>query len=70
MPELPEVQTVIEGLRPKIVGKQIIDFEKYTPKLRYLIDKSIRKKIISKFVKSIYRRAKYIIFNLEDNQSI
>jgi len=70
MPELPEVQTVINGIKPKIFGKEIIDFKKYTPKLRYPIAASIRKKTIGKFVKSIYRRAKYIIIDLEDNQSI
>jgi len=70
MPELPEVQTVINGIKPKIFGKEIIDFKKYTPKLRYPISASIRNKIIGKFVKSIYRRAKYIIIDLEDNQSI
>jgi len=70
MPELPEVQTVINGIKPKIFGKEIIDFKKFTPKLRYPIAASIRKKAIGKFVKSIYRRAKYIIIDLEDNQSI
>ena len=27
MPELPEVQTVIEGIKPKIFAKKIIDFK-------------------------------------------
>ncbi len=70
MPELPEVQTVINGVKPKIFGKEIVDFKKYSPKLRYPIAGSIRKKIIRKLVKSVYRRAKYIIFDLENNQSI
>ena len=70
MPELPEVQTVIEGIKPKILNKRIIDFKKYIPKLRYPISQSIRKKVKGKFVKAIYRRAKYIIIDLENNQSI
>ena len=70
MPELPEVQTVINGIKPKIFGKEIVDFKKYTPKLRYPIAASIRKKIIGKCVVAVYRRAKYIIFDLVDNQSI
>ena len=70
MPELPEVQTVIEGIKPKILNKRIIDFKKYIPKLRYPISQSIRKKIKGKFVKAIYRRAKYIIIDLENNLSI
>ena len=70
MPELPEVQTVINGIKPKILGKEIIDFIKLSPKLRHPISQSIRRKIVKKFVKSIYRRAKYIILDLENNQSI
>jgi len=70
MPELPEVETVIKGIEPKIIRNEIIDFKKYSPKLRYQIEGNIRNKIIKKFVKSIYRRAKYIIIVLEDNQTI
>ena len=70
MPELPEVETVIKGIEPKIIRNEIIDFKKYSPKLRYRIEGNIRNKIIRKFVKSIYRRAKYIIIVLEDNQTI
>ena len=70
MPELPEVETVIKGIEPKIIKNEIIDFKKYSPKLRYRIEGNIRNKIIRKFVKSIYRRAKYIIIVLEDNQTI
>mgnify|MGYP001179871593 FL=1 len=70
MPELPEVQTVIEGIKPKILNKKILDFTKYVSKLRYPISQSIRKKINGRLVKSIYRRAKYIIIDLENNQSI
>ena len=70
MPELPEVETVIRGIKPKIIRKEIVDFKKYSPKLRYRIEGTIRNKIIRKFVKSIYRRAKYIIIVLEDNQTI
>ncbi len=70
MPELPEVQTVIDGIKPKILNKRIIDFEKYISKLRYPISPSIKKKIKGKLVRDIYRRAKYIIIDLENNQSI
>ena len=70
MPELPEVQTVIEGIKPKILNKKILGFKKYVSKLRYPISQSIRSRINGKLVKSLYRRAKYIIIDLEDNESI
>ena len=62
MPELPEVETVIKGIEPKIIRNEIIDFKKYSPKLRYQIEGNIRNKIIRKFVKSAFLKlAKYII---------
>ena len=70
MPELPEVQTVIEGIKPKILNKKILDFKKYVSKLRYPISQSIKNKIKGRLVKSVYRRAKYIIIDLNNNQSI
>ena len=70
MPELPEVQTVIEGIKPKILNKKILDFKKYVSKLRYPISASIRNSINGKLVKGLYRRAKYIIIDLEGNVSI
>ena len=70
MPELPEVQTVIDGIKPKILNKKILGFKKYVSKLRYPISQSIRSRINGKLVKSLYRRAKYIIIDLEDNESI
>jgi len=70
MPELPEVQTVIEVIKPKILNKKILDFKKYVSKLRYPISASIRNSINGKLVKGLYRRAKYIIIDLEGNVSI
>ena len=70
MPELPEVQTVIDGIKPKIINNKIVDFKKYISKLRYPISQSIKNKIIGKLVMAVYRRAKYIIIDLEGNQSI
>jgi len=70
MPELPEVQTVIDGIKPKILNKRIIDFQQFVSRLRYPISQSIRNRVNGKLVKGIYRRAKYIIFDLEDNESI
>ena len=39
MPELPEVETTIRGLKP-IVGYKIINIKINTPKLRYFIPKN------------------------------
>ena len=42
MPELPEVQTTINGLQ-LLVGHKIYSIKIYTPKLRYNIPKNISK---------------------------
>tara|TARA_B100001123_G_C15146671_1_gene961825 strand:- start:14 stop:832 length:819 start_codon:yes stop_codon:yes gene_type:complete len=68
MPELPEVETTIRGLRP-IVGSTILKVKIHTPKLRIFIPKNIlyieRTKIIN-----IKRRGKFIIINLNNKFSI
>ena len=33
MPELPEVQTVVNGIKSKVINRKILQFKKYTNKL-------------------------------------
>ena len=70
MPELPEVQTVVDGIKPNILRRKVINFKAYTNKLRYPISRSISEKIVGNYVNNIYRRAKYIILDLNNSQSI
>lgn len=60
MPELPEVETVKSGLQ-KLVGEKIHDIVIRFPRLRYPLDKEQLSKTINAQIKSITRRAKYII---------
>ena len=43
MPELPEVETVIKGIEPKIIRNEIIDFKKWIKKLKEGINKGKKK---------------------------
>ena len=70
MPELPEVQTVVNGIKDKLTGKKIINFKKFTTKLRYPIDTKINQKIKNLHVLNIKRVAKYIVINLTDNYTL
>ncbi len=70
MPELPEVQTVVNGIKDKLIGKKIIKFKKFTTKLRYPIDTKINLKIKDSHVLNIKRVAKYIIINLSNNNTL
>ena len=70
MPELPEVQTVVNGIKSKINKHKILRFKKYISKLRYPIQKNLSSKVESSTVTAVFRRAKYIIINLSNNRSL
>ena len=68
MPELPEVQTIVNDLKKKVVGRRIKDIWTDWPKyFRGLSEKNFRKHVIGKKIISIERRAKNILFHLSDN---
>ena len=70
MPELPEVETVINGIKPRILNQVIQDCLLYTQKLRYYVTKDFRNNIINARIKSVQRRAKYILINLDNLKTI
>ena len=68
MPELPEVETTIRGLKP-ILGSTIINIKINTPKLRFFIPKNIS--LLTKVeIIDIKRMGKFIIFLLSNDYSI
>ena len=68
MPELPEVETTIRGLKP-IVGSIIINIKINTPKLRFIIPKNISLLTKVKII-DIKRKGKFIIFLLSNDHII
>lgn len=66
MPELPEVETIRQGLSKTIVGKKIEKFESKDLKVVQFKPEEIEKSKI----KSIERRAKMLIINLSNDKSI
>ena len=68
MPELPEVETIVRGLRPKLKNRRIVavwtDWPKY---FRPKSEKEFRSHVIGKTIISIERRAKNILIHLSDN---
>jgi formamidopyrimidine-DNA glycosylase len=69
MPELPEVETVVRGLRSEIVGQKIIDIKLSDKKLRQKFPENITDIIGSK-IRSVERRSKYIIINLDNSKAL
>jgi formamidopyrimidine-DNA glycosylase len=70
MPELPEVETVKNGIAPFLLGAKIknISFSQFRLRFEYPI--GFAQHIIGTKFKSIRRRAKYIIADLENDFSI
>ncbi len=64
MPELPEVETVKNGLK-QLIGTTIDNIIIRFPRLRYPLDQQLLSKSIDQKIISISRRAKYLIFHLE-----
>lgn len=57
MPELPEVQTTIDGIKPYILNKKIIACTVSVKKLRWELQKDLAKKVINVKILTIIRRA-------------
>lgn len=69
MPELPEVETIVRGLRKHIVGRKIISVWLDTPKLIKQPTLQVFKKEIKGLkIEGIDRRAKNILINLSQGK--
>jgi len=64
MPELPEVETVLRGITPHILGKQILEVVLRTAKLRLPLDPALPQQLAGQSVVKIERRAKYLLLGL------
>jgi formamidopyrimidine-DNA glycosylase len=68
MPELPEVQTTVLGLKNKVLNRTFVDVWTDTEKLfKNIPFLKFKKEIRNKEIKDIYRRGKNIIFELSNN---
>ena len=66
MPELPEVETVCRGLRPKIEGRVLAGITQRRDDLRFPLPKDFAARLRGRRVDHIGRRAKYILIALDD----
>jgi formamidopyrimidine-DNA glycosylase len=66
MPELPEVQTVVSTLQPRIVGQRIRGVELRRRDILHPAEVDLAQHLTGKRVEQITRRAKRIVFILDD----
>jgi formamidopyrimidine-DNA glycosylase len=67
MPELPEVQTVVTTLRPKVVGRRIRSVTLARTDIVTPAHVDLRAKLTGRTVRDIGRRGKRIVFTLDDD---
>ncbi len=68
MPELPEVETVVRGLRPKLEGHRLQRVEQRRADLRFPLPEGFVRRLTGRRVERILRRAKYMLLHLDDGQ--
>ncbi len=70
MPELPEVETVMRGLRAKLEGRVITRARVHRPDMRFAFPPQLAARMTGARIVSFRRRAKYILMRLEDGDSV
>ena len=69
MPELPEVQTVVNYLSDNVLGKTISSIKSPNNHAKTFVDGTLNdfyQILQQKEIHKIWRRGKYIIFNLDE----
>lgn len=69
MPELPEVETVVRGLRPAMEGKRIAQAEARRPDLRFPLPENFAARLTGRTVTEVVRRAKYVLIRLDNGET-
>ena len=67
MPELPEVETVVNGLKKNFINLKIIEFKIIDKNLRYKVPEAMSFLFKNKKIKNILRRGKYGVIILDGN---
>ncbi|MBS0272860.1 MAG: bifunctional DNA-formamidopyrimidine glycosylase/DNA-(apurinic or apyrimidinic site) lyase [Proteobacteria bacterium] len=70
MPELPEVETVMTGLKPALEGHRFTHVETRRKDLRIPFPKDFAKRLNGRKVLHLWRRAKYIMADLDGGETL
>jgi formamidopyrimidine-DNA glycosylase len=70
MPELPEVETVMRGLRERLEGRIIVHAVAHRPDLRWPLPEGLQKRLTGARVTGFRRRGKYILMRLNGGDSV
>ena len=70
MPELPEVETVMRGLRARLEGRRIVRAAAHRPDLRWPLPANLARRLTGAHVVGFRRRGKYILMHLDGGDSV
>ena len=70
MPELPEVETVMRGLRARLEGRRIVRAVAHRPDLRWPLPINLARRLTGAHVLGFRRRGKYILMHLDGGDSV
>ncbi|WP_156678927.1 bifunctional DNA-formamidopyrimidine glycosylase/DNA-(apurinic or apyrimidinic site) lyase [Sphingomonas profundi] len=70
MPELPEVETTVRGLRPVIEGQRLTNVEPRRADLRRAIPADLRQRLTGATVTALSRRAKYGLIDTDRGDTL
>lgn len=66
MPELPEVETIVCGLRPALVGRRVLAVEVREPRLRVPLPADLPRRLRGRRIAAVERHGKRILIPLDD----
>ena len=71
MPELPEVETIVNDLRPMLEGRRFTGVSIDCPEMVHLTSvNELRRRLSGQVIKEIARRGKYLIFRLDSGEAL
>lgn len=68
MPELPEVETTRKGIWPHVKHRRIVACRVRQPQLRWPVPVDFAETVTGREIQGLSRRAKYLIFRLDDDR--
>jgi formamidopyrimidine-DNA glycosylase len=68
VPELPEVETVVRGLAPALVGRRVVAVQVRERRLRGGVAPSFAARLTGRVVTGLARRGKYVLATLDDGR--
>ncbi len=70
MPELPEVETVMRGLKPVLEGRRILSVTLRRGDLRFPFPERFAERLETRRIEQLSRRAKYILARLDSGETL